>query len=191
MPSVLHLFLPLCPGRTSLVAVMHLLGAIGWMNLVTPVSVALIRPPVERMRDEILCPDERIREIIPQKLFSCRDAITKALGEVYRNEVASSCYDAGSTLLRRNGPQGRTPSPLLSMAHRSLPGTWSSALAETLAGISAPVFGGCVVWWMNFSAVRGYPGGGVTGTRWPWVTTWVFGAWWRRLRWSKPPVSVS
>jgi len=73
--------------------------SIWWMNLVTPVSVALIRPLVERMRDEILCRDERIREIIPQKLLSCRDAITKALAEVYRNEVTSSCFDAGSIRL--------------------------------------------------------------------------------------------
>ena len=71
--------------------------SIWWMNLVTPVSVALIRPRVERMRNEILCHDERIREIIPQKLLSCREAIIKALDEVRQDEVASSCFDAGST----------------------------------------------------------------------------------------------
>jgi hypothetical protein len=59
--------------------------------------VALIRPLVERMRNEILCHDERIREIIPQKLLSCREAIIKALDEVRQDEVASSCFDAGST----------------------------------------------------------------------------------------------
>ncbi len=89
LPKRLILVLPMRIHRIS----------IGWMNLVTPVSVALIRPLVERMRDEILCRDERIRKIVPQKLLSCRDAITKALGEVYRNEVASSCFDAGSTRL--------------------------------------------------------------------------------------------
>ena len=73
--------------------------SIWWMNLVTPVSVALIRPLVERMRDEILCRDESIREIVPQKLLSCREAIIKALEEVRQNEVASSCFDAGSTRL--------------------------------------------------------------------------------------------
>lgn len=73
--------------------------SIGWMNLVTPVSAALIRPLIERMQDEILCQDKRIQEIIPQKLLSCREAITKALSETYRNEVVSSCFDAGSTQL--------------------------------------------------------------------------------------------
>jgi len=73
--------------------------SIWWMNLVTPVSVALIRPLVERMRDEILCRDDRLRRIVPQKLLSCREAIVKALAEVYRQEVASSCFDAGSTRL--------------------------------------------------------------------------------------------
>lgn len=73
--------------------------SIWWMNLVTPVSVALIRPLIERMRDEVLCGDNRIREIIPQRLMTCREAIVTALQEVYRNQVASSCYDAGSTHL--------------------------------------------------------------------------------------------
>ena len=71
--------------------------SIGWMNLVTPVSAALIRPLIERMQDEILCEDNQIRDIIPQKLLTCREAITKALSETYRNEVVSSCFDAGST----------------------------------------------------------------------------------------------
>lgn len=73
--------------------------SIGWMNLVTPVSVALIRPLIERMQDEILCQDNHIQNIIPQKLLTCREAITKALSETYRNEVVSSCFDAGSTQL--------------------------------------------------------------------------------------------
>ena len=73
--------------------------SIGWMNVVTPVSVALIRPLVERMQDEILCQDKLIQEIIPQNLLTCREAITVALSETYRNEVVSSCFDAGSTQL--------------------------------------------------------------------------------------------
>ncbi len=73
--------------------------SIGWMNLVTPVSVALIRPLIERMRDEILCHDERIREIVPQKLLSCREVIVRALDEVRQDSVASSCFDAGCTRL--------------------------------------------------------------------------------------------
>lgn len=73
--------------------------SIWWMNLVTPVSVALIRPLVERMREEILCHNESIRKIVPQKLLSCREAIITALEEVRQNEVASSCFDAGSTRL--------------------------------------------------------------------------------------------
>ncbi len=71
--------------------------SIGWMNLVTPVSAALIRPLIERMQNEILCHDKRIEDIVPQKLLPCREAITKALSETYRDEVTSSCFDAGST----------------------------------------------------------------------------------------------
>ena len=71
--------------------------SIGWMNLVTPVSVALIRPLIERMGEEILSRDQRIRALIPQKLSSCREVIAKALDEVNQDEVTSSCFDAGST----------------------------------------------------------------------------------------------
>lgn len=74
--------------------------SIGWMNLVTPVSAALIRPLIERMQDEILCQDNHIQDIIPQHLLTCREAITKALSETYRNEVVSSCFDAGSAQLQ-------------------------------------------------------------------------------------------
>jgi uncharacterized protein YbjT (DUF2867 family) len=73
--------------------------SIWWMNLVTPVSVALIRPLIERMRNEVLCRDNRIRDIMPQYLLTCREALVAALQEVYRKQVVSSCYDAGSTLL--------------------------------------------------------------------------------------------
>jgi uncharacterized protein YbjT (DUF2867 family) len=91
LPRRLVLVLPMRIHRIS----------IWWMNLVTPVSVALIRPLIERMRKEILCRDERIRSIIPQQLLSCREAIIKALEEVRRDVVASSCFDAGSTHLPR------------------------------------------------------------------------------------------
>lgn len=75
----------------------------GWMNIVTPVSAALIRPLIERMQDEVLCQESRIQNIIPQKLLTCREAITKALSETYRNEVISSCFDAGTTALPELG----------------------------------------------------------------------------------------
>lgn len=89
LPPRLVLVLPLRIHRIS----------IWWMNLVTPVSTALIRPLIERMRDEVLCRDNRIRGIIPQRLLSCREAIVQALSEVFRDQVASSCHDAGSAHL--------------------------------------------------------------------------------------------
>lgn len=83
--------------------------SIGWMNMVTPVSAALIRPLIERMQNEVLCQDSRIQDIIPQKLLTCREAITKALSETYRNEVVSSCFDAGTTQLPEWGESQRHP----------------------------------------------------------------------------------
>ena len=73
--------------------------SIAWINLVTPMSVSLVKPLVERMRHEVLIHDTRIREILPLPLLSCREALDRALAEVRRDAVASSCFDAGSTRL--------------------------------------------------------------------------------------------
>lgn len=71
--------------------------SIWWMNLVTPVSMALIRPLIERMKKEVLCHDIRIRDIIPQELLTCREAIHGALEDMSQGDVISSCFDAGLT----------------------------------------------------------------------------------------------
>lgn len=89
LPRRLILSLPLRTTRLS----------IAWVNLLTPVSVALIKPLVERMRTEVLCHDDRLARIIPQRLLSCREALAQALREVREDEVATSCFDAGSTQL--------------------------------------------------------------------------------------------
>ena len=104
LPRRLVLVLPLRIHRIS----------IWWMNLVTPVSVALIRPLIERMRDEVLCRDNRIRDIVPQRLLSSRDAIVQALSETFLEQVASSCHDAGSTHLPEwAGSQSEAETPFL------------------------------------------------------------------------------
>lgn len=73
--------------------------SIWWINLVTPMSVSLIKPLVERMRTQVICHDTRIREILPIPLRSCREAVAEALDNVRRHDVPSSCFDAGSTRL--------------------------------------------------------------------------------------------
>jgi uncharacterized protein YbjT (DUF2867 family) len=101
LPRRRFLVLPLRTTRLS----------IAWINLVTPLSVSLVKPLVERMRHEVLVHDTAIREVLPLPLRSCREALALALAEVRRNEVASSCFDAGSTRLpewaKEQKPQAR------------------------------------------------------------------------------------
>ncbi len=50
-----------------------------WIQLVTPFSASIARPLAEGLRNRVVCQDERIRQIVPQKVFDCREAIRQAL----------------------------------------------------------------------------------------------------------------
>jgi uncharacterized protein YbjT (DUF2867 family) len=67
-----------------------------WINLVTPIPAAMARPLTEGLRNRVVCTDNRIREMIPLKLLSCRQAIRLALEKVRQNEVETCWSDAGS-----------------------------------------------------------------------------------------------
>ncbi len=66
-----------------------------WIHLITPVPAALARPLAEGLRNEVVCRDESIRELIPQELLDPRQAIRLALEKLRRQEVESSWTDAG------------------------------------------------------------------------------------------------
>jgi len=67
-----------------------------WIHLITPLPSALARPLVEGLRTPVLCADNRIRDLVPQELLSCRQAIRLALGSLRRNRVETCWYDAGA-----------------------------------------------------------------------------------------------
>jgi hypothetical protein len=70
-----------------------------WIHLVTPVPSHIARPLAEGLRNPVVCQENRIREIIPQDLLSCRETIRLALGRI-RNECIDTCWtDAGATVL--------------------------------------------------------------------------------------------
>ncbi len=52
-----------------------------WIHLVTPIHASLARPLAEGLRNRVVCHENRIRELIPQRLLSAREAIQLALGE--------------------------------------------------------------------------------------------------------------
>ncbi len=53
-----------------------------WINLVTPVPAGIIMPLVEGLRNEVICRDNRILELVPIRLLSMKEAICNALAEL-------------------------------------------------------------------------------------------------------------
>ncbi len=66
-----------------------------WISLVTPIPGALARPLIEGMRNEVICSENRIREILPLELSPLRLAMERALGRVREQSVESIWFDAG------------------------------------------------------------------------------------------------
>jgi len=50
-----------------------------WLNLVTSVPMSLAFPLVEGLKNDTICTDNTIRELIPHKTMKFKDAVTKAL----------------------------------------------------------------------------------------------------------------
>ena len=53
-----------------------------WVNLVTPVPSGVVNPLVEGLRNEVICRDNRIRELIPIPLTPLEVSICNALQEI-------------------------------------------------------------------------------------------------------------
>jgi hypothetical protein len=67
-----------------------------WIHLVTPVPASIARPLAEGLRNEVVCRDHRIRDLIPQELLDCRIAIRLAV-ENSQRRMESRWTDAGQT----------------------------------------------------------------------------------------------
>ncbi|MDD4951644.1 MAG: NAD(P)H-binding protein, partial [Desulfovibrionaceae bacterium] len=70
-----------------------------WINLVTPVPMSLIRPLVQGLKNEVVCRENDIRRLVPQRLLSCGEAMAQALDKVRQQSVSTCCFDAGSACL--------------------------------------------------------------------------------------------
>ena len=66
-----------------------------WIHLVTPVPASLAQPLAEGLANPVICLDNRIRELIPQKLLDCRATIHLALQRVAQQRVETCWSDAG------------------------------------------------------------------------------------------------
>jgi uncharacterized protein YbjT (DUF2867 family) len=52
-----------------------------WINLITPVPSGVVFPLVEGLKNEVICRDDRIRDLIPIDLITIEEAICMALTE--------------------------------------------------------------------------------------------------------------
>ncbi|GBC63437.1 DUF2867 domain-containing protein [Desulfonema ishimotonii] len=64
----------------------------------SPVPADIAVPLVEGLRNESVCEDQRIRELIPLEPTGCRDTIRMALKRIRENEVETCWSDAGCLL---------------------------------------------------------------------------------------------
>jgi uncharacterized protein YbjT (DUF2867 family) len=66
-----------------------------WIHFVTPVHSSIARPLAEGLRNETICQDETIKELIPQELLTVRQAISLALERMEEQKIESHWSDAG------------------------------------------------------------------------------------------------
>ena len=53
-----------------------------WINFVTTVPAGVVMPLVEGLKNEVVCKNDEIRELIPIRLVSMDEAIRTALSEM-------------------------------------------------------------------------------------------------------------
>lgn len=80
-----------------------------WIHLVTPLPASIARPLAEGLRNPVICQDNRIRELIPLDLLSCRQAIRLALERIKQQTVDTCWMDAGATIPPEWAYCGDTP----------------------------------------------------------------------------------
>jgi len=66
-----------------------------WIHLVTPVPAAIAQPLTEGLSLPTTCTENKIIQIIPQELISCKEAIRRALERIQQEQVDTCWTDAG------------------------------------------------------------------------------------------------
>lgn len=69
-----------------------------WIHFVTPVPAAIARPLAEGLTSEAICTENHIKDLVPQKLLTCREAIRLALESVSLEQVDTCWMDAGAAV---------------------------------------------------------------------------------------------
>jgi uncharacterized protein YndB with AHSA1/START domain len=69
-----------------------------WIHLVTPLPASIAQPLAEGLSTRVVCKSGRIRHIIPQKLYSCRETMKTALKRIEQELVETCWMDAGAIM---------------------------------------------------------------------------------------------
>lgn len=65
-----------------------------WLNLVTTVPYSLARSLVDSMKNEVVCQDDKIKNVVPRACFSYKEALSMAFEKIEQNSIVSSWKDA-------------------------------------------------------------------------------------------------
>ena len=72
-----------------------------WLNLTTSANMTIARQLVHSMKNDVVCKEFSIRDILPQELISYTDAIKMAFARIEQHMVISSWKDAATSSLLR------------------------------------------------------------------------------------------
>jgi uncharacterized protein YbjT (DUF2867 family) len=68
-----------------------------WIHLVTPLSHDIAKPLAEGLKNPVVCREDSITRLVPQKLLSVREAIVEARGRIFEDHVESNRPAADTT----------------------------------------------------------------------------------------------
>jgi uncharacterized protein YbjT (DUF2867 family) len=66
-----------------------------WIHIVTPVPAYIAQPLAEGLKNPVLCQENAIRDLVPQPLITCREAISLALERLSSHNIQTHWTDAG------------------------------------------------------------------------------------------------
>ncbi|GAC1616463.1 MAG: SDR family oxidoreductase [Candidatus Acidiferrum sp.] len=66
-----------------------------WIHLVTPLSHDIAKPLAEGLKNPVICREDRIARLIPQRLLGVREAIKAARSQIAENRVETNWSMAG------------------------------------------------------------------------------------------------
>ena len=66
-----------------------------WIHLVTPLGHSIAKPLAEGLRNPVVCREDHITHIIPQKLLTVRESVAAARGKIAEDAVETSWTMAG------------------------------------------------------------------------------------------------